>query len=126
MSDESVRAWALALAQREGGLFEAARSNYCRKATPKRLHELRTAGRRLRCLYGDLRGVLPRIHERRLHRLVERSGEARDATVLRAILKSALDESERAIIAPALKNLRDRERTGLHRMRRSMQHSKAL
>lgn len=125
MSDDRVRAWAAALSEREADAFHAARDEFCRKPTADRLHMLRTAGRRLRSLYDDLGGVLPAVSEKGLRRIVKRAGKTRDATVLRAMLKAALDESEREIVAPILRDLRLRERAGLRRVRRAANGLKA-
>lgn len=120
MSDERVRAWALALAQREGDLFAAAREQFCAKPSSERLHQLRTSARRLRSLYDDLGSLLPEIHLKRLKRLIKRSGDGRDAAVLRTVLKDVLDESEHELATPLLRDLRERERVGLRDARRDV------
>lgn len=126
MSDERVRSWAQTLAERETELFDAARKEFRRKASPENLHQLRTASRRLRSLYDDFATVLAEVPTEGLKKLSKRSGEARDAAVLRSILKEAAEDSERELIAPVLRDLRVRERNGTRRASRAVRKVERL
>ena len=118
MIDRRIREWATALAERELKAFELARRSFCRKPSTRKLHEMRSAGRRLCSLYEDLAELLPPLDSRRVRRVVKRAGEARDAAVLHRLLSAAVDDGEREIVEPLLQTLHERQRTGTHAIHR--------
>lgn len=120
MTDSRIREWAAALAEREVKAFTLARRSFCRKASGRRLHVVRSAGRRLCSLYEDFGDLLPPFSYRRLRRLVRQAGEARDAAVLYRVLTAAVDDGEREIVEPLLHELRERRRTGARAIQRML------
>lgn len=97
-----------------------ARRRFLRNTSAKRLHNLRKAARRLSCSLEDFRGVVPTRKHKRLKGLIDTTGYARDAAVLRERLKAALDPHEGDAAAPMLKALRAREREYLTRTREAL------
>jgi len=120
VTDSRIREWAATLAEREVKAFSLARRSFCRKPSARRLHLVRSAGRRLCSLYEDFADILPPLHYRRLRRLVRQAGEARDAAVLHRVLSAAVDDGERELIEPLLTALRERQRTGTRMMQRML------
>lgn len=120
MADDRIREWALALEKAELAAFGRARRRFLRRPSPKRLHVLRTAARRLRSLYEDLRGVLRCKRRRRLRRLIALTGEPRDANVMRKLLMANSDVREAAGARHVARALRKRERAGLKRVFRAL------
>jgi CHAD domain-containing protein len=110
MPDDRVTEWTLGLVRNDARAFERARERYLRRPTGKRLHELRTAARRLRSLHDDLRESFPGFHIVHLRSLVALTGEARDAQVQSETLRAALDPRERSAARVLLRELRERER----------------
>ncbi len=116
MADDRIREWAFALEKTELAAFGRARRRFLRRPSPKRLHALRAASRKLRSLYDDLRDVLHCKQRRRLHRLIALTGEPRDAGVLRKLLVDTVDPREAAAARILARTLRKRERSGLERV----------
>ncbi|HEV7180221.1 MAG TPA: CHAD domain-containing protein [Candidatus Baltobacteraceae bacterium] len=114
-------AWAAELSKQEEAAFAEARRRFGKGPNAERLHVLRTAARRLRSLYEDLGTLLASPDQARLRRFGKRAGAARDAHVLRLILKSTLEPSERDLVAPLLHMLRVRERKAVRRVRRTLE-----
>jgi hypothetical protein len=105
--------------------LERARRRFVFKPNEKRLHAVRTAGRRFRSLLED---VATLTHSERLRRRVKRAAAAtdaaRDATIIRRLLESSVDPAEVDIARPLLEQLRRQEslatrgaRSKLRRMR---------
>jgi CHAD domain len=91
--------------------LERARRRFVRKPTEKRLHEVRTTGRRLRSLLEDVADLAP--HRRlleRVKRAAAATDAARDATIVLRLLESSVTASERALAQPIFDQLRERER----------------
>jgi CHAD domain-containing protein len=120
LADERIREWARALVRADVRVFAHARRRFLEKPNAERLHLLRTSARRLRSLYEDVRGVVEVSKRGSLGRLIALTGEARDASVLREALESAIDVRERAIGRSYLSALRKRERRGLKRVYRAL------
>jgi CHAD domain-containing protein len=113
MPDDRIAEWALGLAKHDVRAFRRARRRFLRQPSIGHLHDLRTSARRLRSLYEDLREAIPSPANKRLHRLIELTGEARDAEVQRAMLHTALEGRERHAARELLHELRKRERIAL-------------
>ena len=118
MADERVIEWAKTLGSAEVRAFMKARRRFLKRPSAKRLHELRTAARRLRSLFKDFRDVLRPQRSKRLRRLIEATGEARDAAALRKTLREALDTRERGEARITIAGLRARERACFSHVRR--------
>jgi len=74
----------------------------------------------LRSLYEDLREVLRCKRRAELRRLIELTGEARDAGVLRDLLAACADAREAPSLRRIERALRKRERAGLKRIFRAL------
>lgn len=118
MADDRVIEWAKTLGAAETRAFMEARRRFLKRPSTKRLHDVRTAARRLRSLFEDFRNVLDARRQGRLHRLIVVAGEARDAAVLRKTLRGALEPRERRDGRAMLRELRARERACFSRVRR--------
>ncbi len=82
-----------------------------REPSEKRLHDVRTAGRRLRSLLEDVGDLAP--HRKllsRVKRAAAATDAARDATIILRLLESNVTSSERELAQPLLDRLRDEER----------------
>jgi CHAD domain-containing protein len=124
VTDERIREWAQSLLDGDVRAFERARSRFIRRPTADRLHDVRVSARRLRSLCEDLREALPSVHTKRLHRVIDMTGDARDAAVLRETLRQALESHERKAARTLLRSLRKRERTILKRLARALKRTK--
>ena len=118
MADDRVTDWARGLAAADMRAFMRARRRFLRRPSSKHLHELRIAARRLRALFEDFRDVLTSQRRTTLSRLIQLTGEARDAAVLRKTLREAVDARERRDARTLLRDLRARERSCFSRVRR--------
>lgn len=91
--------------------LERARRRFVHKPNEKRLHHVRTAGRRFRSLLEDAASI---AHSKRLQKRVKRAAAAtdaaRDATIILRLLESSLEPSETEFATPLLEQLRARER----------------
>jgi CHAD domain-containing protein len=116
MADERIREWAQGLIAHDERAFERARARFLRRPGAKRLHDLRTNARRLRSLYEDMHEAIPSLPSKRLRRLIDLTGQARDAAVLREVLRATLDEHERHAARALLRALRKQERITLKRI----------
>ena len=122
--DDRIEEWALGLVKADVHAFKRARMRFLRQRSAKRLHELRTTARRLRCIHEDLREAIPPFSLKRLRRLIDLTGEARDAAVMREALRNALDTRERHAARSLLRALRRRERLALDSIARALEHVK--
>jgi len=122
MPDDRIAEWALGLIKADVHAFKRARARFLRQPGTKRLHDLRTSARRLRSLHEDLREAIPPFSLKRLRRLIDLTGEARDASVMREALRDALDVRERRAARGLLRTLRQRERITLKRIARALKH----
>lgn len=97
---------------RERRALERARRRFVSKPNEKRLHDVRTTGRRFRSLLEDVASI---AKSKRLRRRVKRAAAAtdaaRDATIILELLETSVNANESALAAPLLERLRDQERT---------------
>jgi len=122
MPDERITEWALGLVKHDMRAFKRARSRFLRQPSAKRLHDVRTTARRLRCLHDDLDGAIAAFSLKHLRHVIDLTGEARDAAVLRETLRDALDVRERRAARHLLRTLRRRECIALKRIARALEH----
>ncbi len=102
--------WLAGTIRSERRKLERARRRFVRKPTEKRLHDVRTAGRRFRSLLEDVAGMAPHPRLlRRVKRAAEATDAARDAAILRRLLENGVDDAELAAARPLLDALRQRE-----------------
>ena len=74
--------------------------------TERRLHAVRTAGRRFRSLLEDVAEVAPSAKLlRRVKRAAEQTDAARDATIILRLLENSVDPGERHVAEPLLAEL---------------------
>jgi hypothetical protein len=118
MADDRVTEWARALGTAETRAFMKARRRFLRRPSSKHLRELRSAARHLRSLFEDFRDVLAWPRRKALRRLIQLTGEARDASAARKTLRDALDARERREARTLLRELRALERGYFSRVRR--------
>ena len=104
--------WLKETIARELRALERARKRFVTKPSEKRLHGVRTTGRRLRSLLEDVAGI---ARSERLRRRVKRAAAAtdaaRDATIILRLLETSVDAEESAMAEPLLERLREQERT---------------
>jgi CHAD domain-containing protein len=122
MADDRIAEWALGLVKADVQAFKRARARFLRQPSANRLHELRTSARRLRSLHEDLHEAIPPFSLKRLRALIDLTGEARDAAVMREALRDALDVRERHAARGLLRALRRRERVALKRIAGTLEH----
>ena len=96
--------------------LERARRRFVKKPSEKRLHGVRTTGRRFRSLLEDVAEV---ARSKRLRRRVKRAAAstdaARDATIILRLLQSSLDPSEAELAKPLLDELVKQEQLATRR-----------
>jgi hypothetical protein len=106
--------WVSRRVAKERRALERARCRFVEKASDKRLHAVRTAGRRFRSLLEDVAEIAP---DRRLLKRVKRTAEitdsARNAGVLLALLERSIDPSERDAAEALLASLRERQKEAM-------------
>lgn len=113
--------WLVKTIAKERRSLERARRRFVRKPNEKRLHDVRTTGRRFRSLLEDAADLAP--HERlrlRVKRAAAATDAAREATIILRLLEGSLEPAETAIAAPLLDALRERERTAMKCTRRRL------
>ena len=113
--------WLTKTIGRERRALERARRRFVERPTEKRLHDVRTAGRRFRSLLEDVAAVetCERLRHR-VKRAAATTDAARDATIVRRLLEESVEESEAAIAEPLLEELRERENLATHRARQRL------
>ena len=103
--------WLKGTVEKERRALEAARRRFVSKPTEKRLHSVRTAGRRFRSLLEDVAELAPSARLlRRVQRAAEQTDAARDATIILRLLENSVAPSERHLAEPLLAELSARER----------------
>jgi hypothetical protein len=91
--------------------LERARRRFVDKPTEKRLHEVRTTGRRFRSLLEDVASIAKAERlRRRVKRAAAATDAARDATIILRLLESSVDAGEAAHAQSLLEQLREQER----------------
>ena len=90
--------------------LERARRRFVTKPNEKRLHDVRTSGRRFRSLLEDVAGIVPSKRLRqRVKRAAEATDAARDATIILRLLENSLGDGETELARPLLDQLREQE-----------------
>ncbi len=113
--------WLVRIIAQERRALERARRRFVRKPNEKRLHDVRTAGRRFRSLLEDVAGAVPRERlRRRVKRAAAATDAARDATIILRLLENSVDPSELAFAQPLLDELRVRERIAMAQTRKRL------
>jgi CHAD domain len=103
--------WLAKTIRGERRALERARRRFVRKPSEKRLHGVRTTGRRLRSLLEDVSDLAPhRELLRQVKRAAAATDAARDATIILRLLESNVTSSERELAQPLLDRLREKER----------------
>jgi hypothetical protein len=96
---------------RERRALERARKHFVTKPTEKRLHDVRTTGRRFRSLLEDVASIAKSERlRRRVKRAAAATDAARDATIILRLLETSVEEGEGAMAQPLLERLREQER----------------
>jgi hypothetical protein len=102
--------WLSRTVAKERRALEGARRRFISKPTEKRLHAVRTAGRRFRSLLEDVAELAPSAKLlRRVKRAAEQTDAARDAAIILRLLESSVDPGERHVAQPLLAELSARE-----------------
>jgi len=103
--------WLRKTVAKERRALESARRRFISKPNEKRLHAVRTAGRRFRSLLEDVAELLPSAKLLRcVKRAAAQTDAARDATIILRLLESGVDSGERHIAEPLLAELSSREK----------------
>jgi len=106
---------------RECRALERARKRFIIKPSEKRLHDVRTAGRRFRSLLEDVAGIAKSERLRtRVKRAAGATDAARDATIILRLLQASMDAEEAATAQPLLERLREQERLATREARKSL------
>lgn len=96
--------------------LERARKRFVRDPSEKRLHDVRTTGRRFRSLLEDVASI---TESKRLRQRVKRAAgatdAARDAAIILRLLESSVDGAEAELALPLLERLRGQERLATRR-----------
>ena len=101
--------------------LERARRRFVEKPTEKRLHVVRTTGRRFRSLLEDVADIEPHAAlRRRVKRAAAATDAARDATIILRLLESSLDPGEAETAAPLIAQLREEEQLATRRACRQL------
>src|SRR5262249_33430215 len=80
------------------------------KPSEKRLHDVRTKGRRFRSLLEDVAGIAKSERlRRRVKRAAAATDAARDATIILRLLETSVDAAEAELAKPLLERLREQE-----------------
>ncbi len=116
--------WLAKTIRSECRALERARLRFVRDPTEKRLHVVRTTGRRLRSLLEDVGDVAPRRDLlKRVKRAAAATDAARDATIVLRLLENNVTSSERELAQPLFDRLREKEvaatRDACRRLRRA-------
>ena len=113
--------WLAKTIERERRALERARRRFVSKPNEKRLHDVRTTGRRFRSLLEDVASI---AESKRLCRRVRRAAAAtdaaRDATIILRLLETSVNEGETAPAAPLLGRLREQERIATREARKAL------
>ena len=90
--------------------LERARKRFVTKPSEKRLHDVRTKGRRFRSLLEDVAGIAKSERlRRRVKRAAAATDAARDATIILRLLETSVDAAEAELAKPLLERLREQE-----------------
>ena len=113
--------WLAKTIRSERRALERARRRFIAKPSEKRLHEVRTTGRRFRSLLEDVAELAPSARLlRRVKRAAAATDAARDATIILRLLQTSVDPSELLVATPLLGELRRREALATRRARKQL------
>lgn len=116
--------WLKTTIRREQRALERARRRFVRKPTEKRLHDVRTSGRRFRSLLEDVAALAPhRSLLRRVKRAAAATDAARDATIIRTLLERSVDVAEGESARELLDELRRREELATREARKRLRRA---
>jgi hypothetical protein len=102
--------------------LERARRRFVANPSEKRLHEVRTTGRRFRSLLEDVAGLAPSERlRRRVKRAAAATDAARDATIILRLLQASVAAAEAEIARPLFEQLRRQETLATKRARKELQ-----
>lgn len=102
--------WLTKTIRDERRALERARCRFVRKPSEKRLHAVRTSGRRFRSLLEDVADLAPAPRLlRRVKKAAAATDAARDAAIIRALLERSIDVAEAPMASELLEELRRRE-----------------
>lgn len=117
--------WLSRTVAKERRALEGARRRFISKPTEKRLHAVRTAGRRFRSLLEDVAELAPSVKLlRRVKRAAEQTDAARDATIILRLLQNSVDPGERHVAQPLLAELSAREKEATHLAHRRLRRTR--
>jgi hypothetical protein len=107
--------------------LERARRRFVEKPSEKRLHDVRTTGRRLRSLLEDVADLAPSpLLLRRVKRAAATTDAARDATIIRCLLERSTEAAETEIAHPLLEELRHQEAIATRLARKQLRRTRFL
>ncbi|MBV9719975.1 MAG: CHAD domain-containing protein [Candidatus Eremiobacteraeota bacterium] len=110
--------WLTKTIRRELRALERARRRFVAKSNEKRLHEVRTTGRRFRSLLEDVATIAPSgALCRKVKSAAAATDAARDATIALQLLERSTPQSELEAARALLEQLRERERAAMSRAR---------
>ncbi|MBV8531182.1 MAG: hypothetical protein JO104_07680 [Candidatus Eremiobacteraeota bacterium] len=113
--------WLAKTIRSERRALERARRRFIAKPSEKRLHEVRTTGRRFRSLLEDVAELAPSARLlRRVKRAAAATDAARDATIILRLLQTSVDPSELLVATPLLRELRRHEALATRRARKQL------
>jgi hypothetical protein len=116
--------WIRKRVAKERRALERARRSFVAEPNDKRLHAVRTNGRRFRSLLEDVACVAPaRNLLKRLKRTAEITDSARNATVLLTLLERSIEPGEHIAATALLAALRERQEDSLRRAHRRLRRT---
>jgi hypothetical protein len=117
--------WLAKTIREERRALERARRRFIRKPTEKRLHDVRTMGRRFRSLLEDVADLAPakRLLSR-IKRAAAATDAARDATIILRLLERSVDAIEVEAAQPLLDELRKQEALATRLARTHLQRAR--
>jgi CHAD domain-containing protein len=108
--------WLTKTIRSERRALERARRRFISKPNEKRLHDVRTTGRRFRSLLEDVAQLAPSEQlRRRVKRAAAATDAARDATIIFRLLENSVDAGEVEMARPLLDELREQEKLATRR-----------
>ncbi|HEX4013903.1 MAG TPA: CHAD domain-containing protein [Candidatus Cybelea sp.] len=113
--------WLRKAIRRERDALERARREFVRKPTEKRLHDVRTSGRRFRSLLEDVADLAaaPKLLAR-VKRATAATDAARDASIALRLLDASVPEDERQSAAWLFTEVRQRQAEATQRAHRRL------
>jgi|SRR5579863_5195600 len=119
--------WLKGTVAKERRALERARRRFIAKPTEKRLHAVRTAGRRFGSLLEDVAELAPCAKLlRRVKRAAEQTDAARDATIILRLLENSTDPGERHLAEPLLAELSARAKEATRQAHKRLQRARFI